>query len=105
MFDEGNAVTPTEVREAKPDTSDSPDGVAVGEERTESSDDVTTPVGPRRISLSLRTLVVACGLVVLLAAVGVMTYLYLGERHKVQAPAASLPTMPNAPSRSRWTTR
>lgn len=39
----------------------------------------------RRISLSVRTLVVAGAFGMLLAAVGVMTWLYFGERAKVEA--------------------
>jgi len=40
---------------------------------------------PRRVSLSVRTLVVAGAFVILLGAVGVMTWLYIGEHAKVEA--------------------
>ena len=70
----------TEIEEKKPETSDAPDDVSIDEVAATSGDDA-----PRRISVSLRTLAVTSGIVVLLAAVGVMTWLYLGERGKVEA--------------------
>ena len=39
----------------------------------------------RRVSLSVRTLIVSVVILVLVAGVGVMTWLYLGERGKVEA--------------------
>ena len=70
----------TEIEEKKPETSDAPDDVSIDEVAATSGEDAS-----RRISVSLRTLAVAGGLVVLLAAAGVMTWLYLGERGKVEA--------------------
>lgn len=47
--------------------------------------DVESQRGSRRISLSLRTLVVTCLLIALLAVAGATTWMYFGERSKVQA--------------------
>ena len=74
-------MTQTEIQEKKPETSDAPDDVSIDEVAAAPSSGVAS----RRISLSLRTLVVAVAFVVLLAAVGVVTWLYLGERGKVEA--------------------
>jgi len=53
-----------------------------------SQDDATSSTGTpssRRVSLSVRTLTVSVLVLVLVAGVGVMTWLYLGERGKVEA--------------------
>lgn len=49
-------------------------------------DDLAKPKrSPRRVSLSVRTLAVTTAFLVLLVGVGVMTWLYFGEREKVEA--------------------
>lgn len=78
----GGAKTPKE-----DDATSSIEVVDVPSKR-DSGDNDEPPIpkaGSRRISLSIRTLLVASGFVVLLAAVGIMTWLYFGERGEVVA--------------------
>lgn len=65
------------------DHADSP--ATASQQRDTDSDVAAKSRSPRRVSLSVRTLVVASAFVILLGAVGVMTWLYFGERAKVEA--------------------
>jgi Mce-associated membrane protein len=84
---------------AEPTESDTPptstSGAAVGSTNASSAstdgnnqdDEVSTTGTPssQRVSLSVRALLVSIVILVLVAGVGVMTWLYLGERGKVEA--------------------
>lgn len=72
--DENDAVELSKPADASPQPDDQDHGVSTN--RKASS---------RQVSLSVRTLIVSTAFLVLLAAVGVMTWLYFGERGKVEA--------------------
>jgi Mce-associated membrane protein len=68
---------------AEPDESETPPASTGGS----NPDEVSTTGTPssRRVSLSVRTLLVSIVILVLVAGVAVMTWLYFGERGKVEA--------------------
>jgi hypothetical protein len=74
------------VAESASESTDSDDDADVGTERDQPDDTAAPESGtPRRISLSVRTLVVGFAIALLVAALGTMTWLYLGERDTIQA--------------------
>lgn len=76
-----------------PETSEPDDAVDSGKtgevspKREDQDDQASTKreASPRRVSLSVRSLAVATGFLVLLAALAAMTWLYFGEHAKVEA--------------------
>jgi Mce-associated membrane protein len=81
--------TPDAAETSKPD--DAVDSGSTGEvspkrdDRDDQEASTKRKPSPRRVSLSVRTLVVATVFVVLLAALAAMVWLYFGERAKVEA--------------------
>jgi Mce-associated membrane protein len=69
---------------AEPTDSDSPPSSTAGGHQDDGTSSTGTPFS-RRVSLSVRTLVVSFSILVLVAGVVVMTWLYFGERGKVDA--------------------
>jgi hypothetical protein len=62
-----------------------PDAVKASEDDQEDEAATKREASSRRVSLSVRTLVTATAFLALVAAVAVMTWLYFGERGKVEA--------------------
>jgi Mce-associated membrane protein len=81
--------TPDAAETSKPDDAvDSGRTAEVSPKRDDQDDQEASTkreASPRRVSLSVRTLVVATLFAVLLAALGAMAWLYFGERTKVEA--------------------
>lgn len=74
------------VAENASENKDSDDDADAGSERDQPNNTASPQSGtPRRISLSVRTLVAGFVIALLVAALGTMTWLYLGERSTVQA--------------------
>jgi Mce-associated membrane protein len=69
---------------AEPTESDTPPTSTDGGDQDDAAPTTRTP-SSRRVSLSVRTLLVSIVILVLVAGVAVMTWLYFGERGKVEA--------------------
>jgi Mce-associated membrane protein len=60
-------------------------GASTGDGHPDDGVSATRTASSRRVSLSVRTLIVSIVILVLVAGVGVLTWLYFGERGKVEA--------------------